>query len=448
MPTYIRLILAHLLALLALPVHAETTAFVNVNVVPMSTETVLRAQTVVIDDGIIASIGAVDAIAVPQNAFIVDGTDRYLLPGLAEMHAHVTGNAEFERLATLFVANGVTSIRGMLGRATHLQLRDKLADGEVFGPRLITSGPSFNGRSVNGASNAIAMVREQQRAGYDFAKIHPGLDADEFAAVAMTANEIGMPYAGHVPVAAGVATALRLKMATIDHLDGYFVALLPEKSSRSGGFGGFFDVMLADQIDARGIETIAKQTAAAGTWNVPTQTLIEQLINDTPVSQLKNRAEMRYVPKARVQDWVDRKQQQHSGRDFKPEIAARAIELRRQLILALHKAGAGLLLGSDAPQVFNVPGFSLHRELELLVTAGLSPYEALRTGTVNVAQFLSSNGGVLATGKDADMLLLDANPLTDIRNSNRIHGVMLRGHWYPAVDLSKRLERYVVEDGS
>jgi len=428
---------------------ADTTVFVNVNVVPMSSETVLAQQTVVVVDGKISQLGDVDSVPVPKGATVVDGTDRFLMPGLAEMHAHVTSTAPYQvdRLSTLFVANGITTIRGMLGHASHLKLRDQFASGEVFGPRLITSGPSLNGRSVSGAADAARQVREQQAAGYDFIKVHPGLSSDEFVALARTANEIGIPYAGHVPAAVGVRLALQGQMATIDHLDGYFAALLPANSGGSGGFGGFFDVLLAKELDAGQIPGIVAATLEAGTWNVPTEVLIEQLIDATPAAELKRRSETKYVSAATVRNWVAEKEKQLNDRGLDPETAALAIEMRRQLIFELHEAGAGLLLGSDAPQTFNVPGFSTHRELDALVKAGLTPYEALRTGTAAVARFLGSNGGIVAEGKDADLILLDANPLDDIRNSQRIHGVMLRGLWLPAVELHARLKRYVVRDG-
>ncbi|MDH4053895.1 MAG: amidohydrolase family protein [Gammaproteobacteria bacterium] len=428
---------------------AETTVFVNVNIVPMNTDEVVAQQSLVVIDGRIAQLGHVDAVPVPKGARVVDGTDRYLMPGLAEMHAHVTSTdpAQIDRLASLFVANGITTIRGMLGQARHLELRDKLASGEIFGPRLTTSGPSFSGRSVSGVADVVQKVHEQKAAGYDFIKIHPGLSLDEFQALATTANKIGMSFAGHVPAAAGVQVALQYRMTTIDHLDGYFAALLPPESPGSGGYGGFFDVLLADQIDIDRVAEIVAATKQAGTWNVPTEVLVEQLIDDTPVSELKSRPEMRYVSAATVKDWVAQKEAQRNDRDFSPETAARGIELRRRLIRELYRAGAGLLLGSDAPQTFNVPGFSTHRELQALVAAGLTPYAALRTGTVEVARFLGSNGGIVAVGKDADLVLLDANPLTDIRNSRRIHGVMLRGVWYPAAVLDEKLERYAVQDG-
>jgi imidazolonepropionase-like amidohydrolase len=428
---------------------ADTTVLVNVNVVPMSTDTVLRQQTVIVVDGKISDVGHVDAISIPKNAVLIDGTDRFLMPGLAEMHAHVTSTepTEVDRLGTLFVANGITTIRGMLGKAAHLALRDQLESGEVFGPRLITSGPSLNGRSVAGAADADRQVRAQHAAGYDFVKVHPGLSNDEFVALAASANEIGMPFAGHVPVAAGVSQALESDMATIEHLDGYFAAMLPSANHGSGGYGGFFDVMLAADIDVEKIAEIVAMTRASGTWNVPTQVLVEQMIDDTPLTELKKRPETRYVPAETLRRWVAQKESLLNERGFDPDTAALAIKLRRRLILELHEAGAGLLLGSDAPQTFNVPGFSTHRELDALVAAGLTPYEALRTGTVAVANFLGSNGGVIAKGKDADLLLLDANPLEDVKNSNRIHGVMLRGEWLSSSELDARLERYVIQDG-
>lgn len=444
-----RSILLTTLLLVTSVVTAEVTAFVNVNVVPMTSETVVGQQTVVVDKGHIAAIGDVDEVPIPEKARVIDGTDRYLMPGLAEMHAHVpaSDSPELDRYFSLYVANGVTTIRGMLGRPSHLALRENLLDGQVFGPRLYTSGPSLNGRSVTGAAHARQLVEEQHAAGYDFIKVHPGLSSDEFEALAQTANALKMPYAGHVPVAAGVSRALELNMASIDHLDGYMAALLPANSDGSGGYGGFFDVMLAAELETDRIVDIARETAAASTWNVPTEVLVKLRIDETPVSELRNRPEMRYMPAATVQRWANDKAAVISASDFNPEVAAAAIEIRRKLIFELHRAGAGLLLGSDSPQVFNVPGFSVHRELDVLVDAGLTPYEALRTGTAAVDEFLGSNTGIVAVGRAADLVLLDANPLVDIRNARRIHGVMLRGHWNSAAALVERLERYV-RDGN
>ena len=440
-----------LLAALLLTVEvasAASTAFLNVNVIAMTEDRVVEAQTVIVEDGVITVIGDVDGVPVPKDAVVVDGTDRYLMPGLAEMHAHVAevGSQDLDRDFTLFIANGVTTVRGMLGRPSHLELRQQILDGEQLGPRLITSGPSLNGNSVSSPADGVREVLAQHAAGYDFIKIHPGLSASEFAAIASAANELGMPFAGHVPVSVGVVGALDAGMATIDHLDGYIAALMPADSDLSGGYGGFFDVLLADQVVAERIEELVTRTTAAGTWNVPTQSLVEQLVNETSVSDLANRPEMHYMPRATVDRWIEAKQSQLNERGFSPEIGAQAIEIRRRIILALHEAGAGLLLGSDAPQIFNVPGFSLHHELGFLVAAGLTPFEALQTGTTAAAEFLGTNTGVVAIGKEADLVLLDANPLIDIENSRRVHGVMLRGDWFSYTEIETRLERLVSRD--
>jgi imidazolonepropionase-like amidohydrolase len=426
----------------------EVTAFVNVNIVPMSGETVIAQQTVIVSNGLIGTIGMVDHVPVPEGDRIVDGTDRFLMPGLAEMHAHVppAGSDELERDLALFAANGVTIVRGMLGHPSHLQLRAELLQGDRFGPRLITSGPSLNGRSVNGAADGARQVREQHAAGYDFIKLHPGLDDEEFAAIAAAANELGMQFAGHVPVAVGLDKALRSGMASIDHLDGFMAALMPRNFDASGGYGGLFDVLLAGDVNTDGIESLARATAAAGTWIVPTETLVEQLIGEVSADELRSRPEMQYMPPVTVDRWVDAKERQQRERGFSPEVAAQAIRIRRALILALREAGAGLLLGSDAPQVFNVPGFSLHRELELMVEAGLTPFEALQAGTVNVARFLGLKTGVIETGYEADLVMLDSNPLEDISSTRQVHGVMVRGAWYPRREIEVLLGRYRLND--
>jgi len=410
-------------------VQAAATAFLNVNVVTMTDDVVVAGQTVVVEDGLIRLFGPVDSTPLPPDCTVVDGTDRYLLPGLAEMHAHIpeAASPDLERVLTLFAANGVTTVRGMLGQPSHLALRTALMEGRIFGPRLITAGPSLNGSSVNGAADAARQVASQFAAGYDFLKIHPGLDTAEFAAIAAAANDLGMPFAGHVPEMVGVDAALAAGMATIDHLDGYLAALMPADSDTSGGYGGFFDVMLAGQLLVDKIPELVARTVAAGTWNVPTEALFEHRIATETAAELSRRPEMRYMPAATVRQWVRAKEQQEQERGFSPALGNEAIRIRRALIKALHDAGAGLLLGSDAPQVFNVPGFSLHDELQMLVDAGLSPYAALASGTSEVARFLGSNTGTIAVGRDADLVLLDADPLADIRNTRRIHGVMLRG---------------------
>lgn len=425
--------------------HAASVAFVNVQVISMASQGVTADRTVIVTDGRIAAIGNVRDTVIPDDAIIVDGTDRYLMPGLSEMHGHVPGadSASLDRVLQLYVVNGITIVRGMLGQPSHLALRDQILADELIGPRLITSGPSLNGNSVSGAADASSQVRGQHAAGYDFLKIHPGLTLDEFDAIANTANELGMPFAGHVPEEVGVRHALDMGIATIDHLDGYMQALLLPNDDPSGGFGGFFGVFLANQAEAAKIAPIAAATHEAGVWNVPTQSLFENVTSSVDPASMSDWPEMKYMPRGTVAQWVRSKENLRGDASYDEEVARRAIELRRSLILELQRAGAGLLLGSDSPQIFNVPGFAVHRELELLVAAGLTPYEALRTGTVNPARFFSLDAelGTVEVGKTADLLMLDANPLEDIRNSRRVHGVMLRGRWLSQQDISRILTR-------
>lgn len=433
--------------LLANSAIAETTAIVNVNVVDLDAGEIAVSQTVIVVDGTIESMGEFEDTPIAEDATIIDGTNRYLMPGLTEMHGHVPGgrSTSLDRVLALYVANGVTTVRGMLGQPSHIELRRRIAAGEVLGPRLVTSGPSFNGNSVSSPRQAAAMVREQHAAGYDFLKIHPGLTRDEFAAVADTANELGITFAGHVPEDVGVERALAAGIATIDHLDGYMQALLTPHEDPSGGLGGFFGVFIADLADMSGIDEIARLTANAGTWNVPTQSLFEHATSpDLPAEGLADRPEMAYMPAATVEQWRQAKLSIVNDANYDAVTARRATEIRRALLRALDKEGAGLLLGSDSPQIFNVPGFALHHELTLLVEAGLSPLSALRSGTINPATFfgIEDRFGAVKPGKAADLLLLDENPLDDITNSQRIHGVMLQGRWLSRGALNAMLERY------
>jgi len=427
-------------------VFAESTVFVNVNVIPMTSETVLSGRTVIVTDGEITAIGYVDDTPVADAAVVVDGTDRFLMPGLSEMHGHVPGpdSDSLERVLHLYVANGITTVRGMLGQPSHLDLKSALQRGDTLGPRLFTSGPSLNGRSVTSPERAISMVEEQYAAGYDFLKIHPGLTREEFDAMAATADRVGIRFAGHVPEDVGIDRALAAGIATIDHLDGYMESLLRPHDDPSGGLSGPFGVFIADQADETKIAGIVAATVEAGAWNVPTDSLFRHWASaEADPEDMVDWPEMKYMLADTVARWYRAKRDMLDDVNYHPETAARAVALRQRLILELHRNGAGLLLGSDSPQIFNVPGFAIHRELEYLVDAGLTPFEALQTGTANPARFFGQRDmiGVVKTGAAADLILLDANPLDDITNTRRIHGVMVRGRWLPRRELDVILDR-------
>jgi imidazolonepropionase-like amidohydrolase len=421
------------MALLAVTAVAQdVTVFRNVAVVPMDAERVLEAQTVVVRGEQIESLGPAASIEVPAGARVIDGAGKYLVPGLAEMHAHVPGDADqayVEEVLFLYVANGVTTARGMLGEPSHLELRERIARHEVLGPRLYTSGPSLNGQRVGSPVDAERMVREQAEAGYDFIKVHPGPTRAEYDAAVEAALASGITLAGHVPADVGVRRALEAKQATIDHLDGYLEALVPEAQRAAGGF---FGLNLADAADRSLIPELVAATLAAGVWNVPTQTLIDNVPAPAPtVDELLARPELAYVSRDTRTQWANAKRNVTSAPGYEAQRARALVDIRRELIKTLHDAGAGLLLGSDAPQIFNVPGFSLHRELVAIVAAGLTPYEALRTGTANAAVFFDATDefGTIREGLAADLMLVAANPLEDFAALAQPDGVMVRGHW-------------------
>jgi imidazolonepropionase-like amidohydrolase len=415
-----------------------TTAFVGVSVIPMDKEAVVADQTVVVHDGRIESIAPAAKAQVPAGAARVDGKGKFLMPGLAEMHAHIPGgnapDSAVERTLFLYAANGITTIRGMLGDPRHLTYRARAARGEIVSPLIYTSGPSFNGKSASTREMAVEAVIAQKKAGYDLLKIHPGVPRDVFDALAAKADELKIPFAGHVPAAVGLMRALEAKFASIDHLDGFVEALTKDPSAPSA----FFGTNLMNDVDESKFPGLVSAAKAAGVWQVPTQVLLDNLLNDMSIEELARRPEIEYMPPETIKNWIGQKEK---FLQISQAERAKLLGLRRRFIKALFDAGVPFALGSDAPQFWNVPGFSAHRELRSMVDAGLTPYQALRTGTANVGVYFKteSTTGTLAAGKRADLLLLDANPLQNIDNSLKIAGVMVNGRWLSKAEIDKRL---------
>lgn len=447
-------ILSALCLLVSAPAAAQsagTYAITNVTVVPMDRDGHLADQNVIVRDGAIAAMGPAATTPVPEGATRIEGRGRYLMPGLAEMHAHVppqpdqaqwTGDVLF-----LYVANGITFARSMLGAPHHLALRAQAEAGEIVAPRIYTSGPSLNGNSVATPEDGRRMVAGQRAAGYDFLKIHPGLDRPRYDAIVAAARAQGMTLAGHVPAEVGLMRALEARQATVDHFDDFVSVLVPEGAA--SGPGGFFGVHHADAVDEARIPALVEQVRAAGVWNVPTESLMHQVLLASPTTEaLLARPEMAYVPPQMRAQWAQARDGMQAQPAYDAARAQRFVAMRGRLIRALHDGGAGLLLGSDAPQIFQVPGFSIHHELRLLVDAGLTPYEALLTGTRNVARFLGEEErfGAVAPGRRADLILLEADPLADVANVRRRAGVMVNGRWLSEADIQAGLvaiaERY------
>ena len=407
----------------------QTVAFANVTVLPMDREGVLADQTVVVRDGRIAEVGPAARVRVPAGALRVDGRGRYLMPGLAEMHGHLpnpnAGAAITETVLFLYVANGVTVVRGMQGNTDHLDLKRRVAAGEVLGPRLFVPGPQLSGNSVPTADSGRRLVEAQQAAGFDHVKIQEGLARDVYDTIVATAKRVGIAFAGHVPNAVGVPHALASGQKSIDHLDNYVETV-----------GG------PDSADDARIGQVVAATCAAGTWTVPTLALWEVFLGTDDPAVLGTRPELQYVPPQWRANWAQQVGQMRQNAAPGGGGAA-TIALRRRILKALQDAGCPIALGTDSPQLFSVPGFSIHREMAAMAAAGLTPQQILTAGTRNVARYYGAERefGTVTVGRRADLLLLEANPLSDLANVARRAGVMVNGRWLPEADIQARLTR-------
>jgi imidazolonepropionase-like amidohydrolase len=451
---------AALLGSLGLRAHAQgprdsaVTAFVNVTVIPLDRERTLDRQTVVVRGERIVAMGPANNTAIPAGATRIDGTGKFLMPGLAEMHAHVIqgtnpNHIQMNRdIMFLYVANGITSIRAMLGAPNQIPLREQLRRGEVLGPTMYVSAPSLNGGSAPNPDTAVKLVRAHKAAGYDFLKIHPGLSLETYDAIARTAKEVGLTWAGHVPAAVGLPRAMASGQSTVDHLDGILEEAVPDSIAAKLQTGAQITQYLGS-VDTTRFPAIALRMKRMGVWNVPTILIWENLFNhaESP-EQLAAREEMKYWPRAGVTNWTNTKRNQVAAQQqqgLTAEMAARYLELRRQALRAVVRAGAPLLMGTDSPQLFMVPGFALHRELGIIASAGVTPYQIYESGAKNVARYvdehLKQDGhfGTVAVGNRADLVLLNANPLQSVASLRNRAGVMVKGRWVSVEEIERGL---------
>lgn len=405
-------------------------AFVGVDVLPMDGERVLADQIVLIEGDRIVAIGPTAAMTIPADAIQIDGRGKFLIPGLAEMHGHIPPPQAppelIETVLFLYVANGITTVRGMLGHEGQLDLKSRAARGEIVAPNLYLAGPSFSGQSVNSPTEADARVRAQAAEGWDLLKVHPGLTLEEYDAMASAARETGMRFGGHVPEAVGLRHAIEMGQETFDHMDGYEQEL--------GTFDG--------ALDETALAELVELSREAGVWIVPTQVLWETLYATADFDSLKTLPELRYTSPETAQQWVSLHEQRIAQVEADETTRRRWTAARMRILEALHDGGVRILMGTDAPQQFSVPGFSLHREIRRMTQAGMSPYEVLVTGTRNVGEYFANEDefGTVAPGQRADLVLLGANPLADVGNVDAIEGVMVAGRWLPGTEIDRRLQ--------
>ena len=409
---------------------SDIVAFTGVTLVPMDSERLVENQTVVVQGDRIVTVGNADEVEVPEGALVIDGSGKFLMPGLAEMHGHIpppnAPQAFTESVLFLYVANGITTVRGMLGWPNQLDLRAKANAGDIVSPTLYLAGPSFNGNSINSPEEAIEKVRQQKEEGWDLLKVHPGLTLEEYDAMARTANELDIRFGGHVPAEVGLLHALEMNQETFDHLDGYVE---------------YLNTINEMEVDEAALADIVRRSKEAGAWVVPTMALWELIYGTIDLETVQGYDELQYMPPDQVQQWVNMHQQRLSSADRDPIAAQRVIDARMEVLRALNEGDVPILMGTDAPQQFSVPGFSLHRELKRMEAAGMTPYEIIESGTSNVGRYFAASDdfGTIAEGQRADLLLVNANPLDDVAHISERTGVMVRGRWLSEDDIQARL---------
>ena len=419
-------------------------AFVHVAVVPMDAPRVLADQTVLVKGTRIVAVGP--AGQTPASARVtIDGRGKFLMPGLADMHAHLNDKPAL----TLLLANGVTTVRNMWGSRLQLDWRAAIEKGDLPGPTIHTAGPILDGAPpiwdgstpVADAAEAERAVQAQKASGYEFVKVYSGLTPEAYQAIVKAAAEAGMPVAGHVPVRVGLESALEARQRSIEHLDGYLMAAQRDDSPVKGKLDFPSRRRAIEFVDDAKLEALVRRTREAGTWNCPTLVVYAKFLSPADGAAERARPEMSYVSPLVVASWdpsQDFRSKDMTAADY--ALLRRGDARRAQLVKQLHDAGARLLLGTDFPNPFVVPGFAIHEELSRLVAAGLTPYEAIRAGTADAAEYLGDDFGLVAAGRRADLILIEGNPLEDVKNVARRSGVMARGAWHPESELRERLD--------
>lgn len=421
----------------------------NVHIVSMENDQVQANQSIQVENGRIIQITPMSEPSKFKGDLIIDGGGAYVYPGLAEFHSHIpvaqNGDTQLQEEAMwLYLANGVLRVRGMIGHASHLPLKAGIEAGDIDGPRLFLSGPSFSGSSVSSPEQAAQMVRDEKAAGYDHLKLHPGLEMDEFLAISKTAKELGIPFGGHVSLAVGLKASLENGYKSVEHMDGYVEALIPDYSKvLDPAVAGPFTMLLVKEADMSKLPELVDLTLKTGAWMAPTLTLFDRYFGYKPAEDYRNVPEMKYMSAGQVQSWINAKIPYENSGVLTKENVQPYLDFRNALFMTLHKAGVPILMTSDSPQVFNVPGFSIHHEIELMSKAGMSNYEILKTGSVNPAKYFGKEGewGIIKPGASADFVLVGNNPLEDLTTLKEPFMVVMKGKVYDRNELNKQLEK-------
>lgn len=431
----------------------ESFVITNVGLIAMTADTLVRDATVIVRNGRIAAAGPAASVRVPAGVRVIDGRGKYLIPGLADMHTHLFADGPApDSLAPyelgVMLALGVTTARLMIGTNQHLVLRRDIAAGRLLGPQLWVASPHLTGREDPSTSFFRASTPAEARwavqtaadSGYDFVKV-TFIDPPIWDIVIDEARKRGIRVDGHVEPGVGVARALEVKQH-IQHLDSYLEAVLaddaPIKTSLTQyGLFRLNNWKTMDYVDDAKVARVGGATARSGVYSTPTLAVFntafakgqsETEIRERPDWPLLHPSHRAGYLRALRQYWVPANDSVRT-----PERRQRYVQVRNAIVKAIVDSGGGsrLLAGSDTPEWFLTYGWTLHRELAAFVEAGLTPYQALLTATRNPAEFLgaAAEWGSIAVGKRADLVLLNANPLEDIRGTMEIEAVSIGGRW-------------------
>ncbi len=434
-------------------------AFTHVTVVDVVGGSAEPDMTVVVAGERIAAVAKSADAAPPVDARIVDARGKYLIPGLWDMHAHGVPQS-----IALYLVNGVTGVRSMNDDLDRIKAtRDRIAAGELTGPRIYFCGPFVDGPqrprpgaiSVSTAEEGRQAVVTLKKRGVDFIKVYNDLSRESYFAIADEAKRQHLPFAGHVPRSVTAAEASDAGQKSIEHLSQVVLGCSrdearlreqslnrPQRVKTSEGTVLSGPPIPSDSYDPEKAKALFEKFAKNGTWHTPTFAALLVHSHWKDPRKLED-ARLEYVPKALQEGWKNSPFSQlvSSIPASADPMLHKVFDLELQIANRMRQAGVGILAGTDSSIPYITQGFSLHRELEWLVKAGFSPLEALRSATLRPAEYFGITGsaGSIAKGKLADLVLLNADPLADISNAEKIEAVVAAGHYLSRATLDGML---------